>query len=504
MPKTMKAASDAEFGRRSRIVSAVVVAILLYIGWQAWLVAAAAYPAQYEYDEGVYAETAAAWSAGHRLYTAVFLPQPPLLIGVLAHAFGAFGRSLGAARGVVIALSTVWLVGLALIAARAAGVRAALWTVAIAGSAPTFVTASHTVEMEGPAEALAAVAVALAIAAAATSRGLGGGMTWRTGVLWASAGCAAGLAAMTKFTAFTSLVPLAVALAIGPAPQTASRKPFYAALMLGGAALAAGAVGIWTGGLSTEMWRETVAFHAAVAAVTPIDFARPASLMGGFAAANWFATALGLAGAASALVPRPGNPSAADRTDRHHMTAVAHRAVAAWLAADVAALLVWRPVWPHHLAMLMTPLVALAAMTIEQVSRHRPRAVAAIAAFWLLTLTTTIVSARPAVSDALRTAAIQTHLAVPPEGQVVTDDPLVAFLAGRDVPPDLSDTSEARMRSGWLTVSALDAALADPRVRGVVLWRGTFRRMTPRFVDEALRRFPRRVSLTDGREILSR
>jgi 4-amino-4-deoxy-L-arabinose transferase-like glycosyltransferase len=518
----MNGASDAQSARRAMVVPATVLAVILYAAWQAWLVAAARYPAHYEYDEGVYAQTAAAASAGSRLYTAVFLSQPPLFIRILAHAFGTFGSSLGTARDVVVVFSVLWLAALAVIAARASGSRAALWAVAIAASAPAFVAASHTIEMEGPAEAFAALAVALGIAAAAASEGHSGRTGWLAGALWGSAGAAAGLAVMTKFTALTCFVPLAVVLTIADPHRPARTAAACAAPFLGAAALAAIAAQISAGGLSTEMWRQSVAFHGAVARATPLDLRRTASLLAGFAAVNWFVTALALAGAASALAWWRRGPRAPHRTEReHHIYAVTCRAIAAWLVADIAALVLWRPVWPHHFAILLTPLIVLAAAAVEMLWRRGPGAAAAaifapsrrtslaitggtVMAAWLLALITTITAARPAVSQAVRAAATQTRLAVPPAAQVVTDDPFIAFLAGRQVPPQLCDTSEMRMRTGWLTVSALNASLAEPRVGGVVLWRGTFRRMAPQFVAGAEKQFPRRVSLTADGEILAR
>jgi len=146
----MKTASGVRSEGHSTILLAVALLVSLHLLWQAWLVAAAPYPARYDYDEGVYAQTAAAAAAGARLYATVFLSQPPLLIGVVARTFHAFGRSLPSARGVIVAFSVLWLAGLAAIAARGGRSRTAVWAVAIAGSAPASVLASHTVQMEGP------------------------------------------------------------------------------------------------------------------------------------------------------------------------------------------------------------------------------------------------------------------------------------------------------------------------------------------------------------------
>jgi hypothetical protein len=61
-----------------------------------------------------------------------------------------------------------------------------------------------------------------------------------------------------------------------------------------------------------------------------------------------------------------------------------------------------------------------------------------------------------------------------------------------------------RMRAGWLTAGAIHDALIDPRVRGLVLWRGTFRRIAPAIVVDAAKRFPHRWTLDADHEIFAR
>lgn len=489
----MMAAPRRRSERRPIIFLVAAILLSLHVIWQTWLVLAAPYPAHYDYDEGVYAETAAAAAAGHRLYASVFLSQPPLLIGMLARAFGAFGESLASARGVVAGCSLLWLAGIAAIAARGAHSRAALWAIAIAGSAPAFVAASHAVQMEGPSEAFAAAAVALG-AVTGTGRAMRGTAGSIETLRWGTAGVAAGLAIMTKFTAATCLVPLAVA-AVAAGPVGLGRLTARAVALAAGGVLAAGAAMVWTGSPPAEMWRQTVAFHGAVARVNAVDPGRTVSLLLAFAAANWFLAALGLAGFVyTALTWRGSAP--------------ARRGVAAWLAADLAALFLWRPVWPHHFVILVTPLAVAGSAAVEARLRGTPRVRSAVAGIlliaWLAALATAAAVSGPSASAPLRAAARQTARSVPAGAWVLSDDPMVPFLAGRDVPPALCDTSEMRMRAGWLTAGALTAALAEPRVRGVALWRGTFRESFPQFVDEALREFPRRWTADGGRLILTR
>jgi hypothetical protein len=140
--------------------------ILAHTAWQAWQITASPYPAHYDYDEGVYAETAAAAAGGSRLYMDAFLSQPPLLPLTLATAYHLAGHSLVTARECILVFSLFWLVSIFAIPAADGRPRAgALAVVALVGT-PTFLTAAHTIQMEAPSEALAAAAVALARAIA--------------------------------------------------------------------------------------------------------------------------------------------------------------------------------------------------------------------------------------------------------------------------------------------------------------------------------------------------
>ena len=483
------------------MVFAVVVLVSLHLISQAWLVAADPYPARYDYDEGVYATTAAAAAAGDRLYSTVFLSQPPLLIGVLARAFDLFGRSLISARGTVVGFSLVWLTSLAVIAGREGRARAGVWAVAVAGSAVAFVGASHTIQMEGSSEALAALAVALGLAAAG-----GHGRKKTSGgpdkIRWALTGLAAGLAVMTKFTALTCLVPLALITATkAGAPlrgQTAARVVSIAA----GGFLAAAATIVWTAAPPAMMWQQAVLFHGAVArALGAMDPGRAAALLLDFAAANWFLTALGLIGAGfaarawgrAALVTRVGS---------------------VWLAADFAAVFLLKPVWPHHLVILVTPLVILGAAAVEAAAAWLtatparaplPRILAtALIAGWVAAVVGAAAGSVPKTSAELRAAVATIRRTVPAGTWIIADDPMVPFLAGRAVPPGLCDTSETRVRAGWLTATDLTAAVGDPRVQGVVLWRGTFRTRFPEFAGNVAQEFPRRWTADNGREVWTR
>jgi hypothetical protein len=70
-----------------------------------------------------------------------------------------------------------------------------------------------------------------------------------------------------------------------------------------------------------------------------------------------------------------------------------------------------------------------------------------------------------------------------PDGAfVVSDEPGLAWLAGRHPPPDLVDTSWARIRAGYLTPGMLRNAIRAPNVCAVVLVSGRFAALDPTLV----------------------
>ncbi len=469
--------------RRWTIVAAALV--LAHAGWQGWQVAAAAYPARYEYDEGVYAATAAAAADGARLYQDAFLSQPPLLVATLAHAYRALGPSLAVARGIVVLFSTLWLAAVFAILARTGRARAGTLAVCALLGSPAFLAAAHTVQMEGPSEALAAAAVALALRGAS-----------RPGVLWwAAAGAAGTLALTTKLTAAACAVPLLGAVLLSP-PGSRARR--FAALAGGAALAAAPLLASLPGGALSQV----IAFHLAVARHMGTDPQARLAAVRGFLAANWPLAAAAAWGVGLAAAQR----------DRRAWI------VGTWLGADGAIAMALTPLWPHHLAILLSPLALLAGIGADALAeslarpaapRPGPRAAApstyavlGAAAVLAYLARGPIAAGVPGSSRDLVHAVAEMTRRLPADAAVLTDDPMVPFLAHRRVPPALADTSVARFRSGDLSLPVLRRALQDSRIGGVLLWRGTLQHEVPGVLPAAATRFAVRVDLGRGRMLL--
>jgi hypothetical protein len=91
---------------------------------------------------------------------------------------------------------------------------------------------------------------------------------------------------------------------------------------------------------------------------------------------------------------------------------------------------------------------------------------------------------------------------LPSERAVLSDDPMVAFLAGHPLAGRLIDTSLTRIWAGDISESTLQAAVGNETTDGIVLWRGTFRRYFPEVWPSAERSFARRTAFSGGRLLL--
>src|SRR5579875_2834086 len=123
----------------------------------------------------------------------------------------------------------------------------------------------------------------------------------------------------------------------------------------------------------------------------------------------------------------------------------------------------WR--WTHHLVFLLSPLAILAgggaerllASLPDRARRLAPGAVVGVLALSLLSLSPWGMA--PASGGDLEAMVARVRASLPPSELLLTDDPMVAFLARRGVPPALVDTSVARIRAGELSQRTVEAVL---------------------------------------------
>jgi hypothetical protein len=89
-----------------------------------------------------------------------------------------------------------------------------------------------------------------------------------------------------------------------------------------------------------------------------------------------------------------------------------------------------------------------------------------------------------------------------PNDTIVTDAQGIAFLANRDVPPELTDTSFVRIATGYLTLPEVIAYTQRADVRLLMLWSGRLATL-PGMRHWAASHFPYHASFGAGRELYS-
>jgi hypothetical protein len=175
---------------------------------------------------------------------------------------------------------------------------------------------------------------------------------------------------------------------------------------------------------------------------------------------------------------------------------------AAWAAAAALLLAVQHPVWPHHAVVLAAPL-ALLGGGLATLLPGRAAAVACLVALAAGIVPAGLVRAQqpPAAVDAPIVAALDAHTA--PGDLVITDDQFAVALAGREVPPQLVDTSFVRAESGDLTAARVERIADDPDVRAVLFATGRLDAL-PGLRAWVAQRFPVAIDVGGGRRLYLR
>ena len=154
-----------------------------------------------------------------------------------------------------------------------------------------------------------------------------------------------------------------------------------------------------------------------------------------------------------------------------------------WPVCAVAFVLTYQPLRDNHLILIPYAFAVPVAVALGLVAErlHGRALVAACAAVvavlgvgWLQQLHRVDLFREPE-DPALVEAAARLEALTRPDDIVVVDQPIVAFLADRRVPPQLVDTANSRFDSGSLTIAdVLRFVDDDPRVTAAVAGRSFF------------------------------
>ena len=456
--------------RQNRLFGAFLLASLFFfLVWQLWHLGGF----RWDWDEGVYALTAAAVLKGHALYAEVISSAPPLFVASLAWAFRLMGQTVEAGRAVIVLYSALGLLGTGLLAREWGGRLAGLVAVAVLAIAPHFYVLSRTIIADIPSMGLASLALWAAVRYERTGR-----RGWLT-----CAGLVLSLGVLLKLTA--GLVgPVIVLVALSrdlrrgagwwEAAVSVALLAFAFAAPLG-VSLAVFAPDRLVEQVVGILIQQRGTFAADPAANAQMVF-RYLLLDNFNIALNRGMTLMSLAGMAALSL----------RGCRDVLFWVA------WMAVVLVVLVTYAPLWPHLLSPVLFPLAVGGGVAVGELHRWilmaRRGGAPGTKGVPILALALCIVGLGAYLYDLPGLVTENGRRGRAPGGEaeqavlevleqrtevgdyVVTDEPLLAFVARRRMPPGLIDCSIVRMAVGSLQMADFMQAMETYRPVAVVFW----------------------------------
>lgn len=427
---------------------------------------------QIDYDEGVYWQTLRSMSAGHRLYEEVFYSQPPFFALWTHLTFDLGGQTLLAARAGIALVSLTGIAGAGLIALKLRGRTAALFAMGLVTLSPSYWVASIALQADGMSAALAVLALGVTTCWLV-------GPTSRGSPYWAcAAGVTVALSIFAKLLCVAILVPIGIVWIWRVLERRRSSTSRWLALAVETAAFAVGAA--TTASLLLipflESWQEmtdqVIWFHRSYPGYSGLR-GLSRTLTG--EALVWLAAAaIGLWRGA--------------RTKDWHVLPLA-----AWFAATIIVLSNLSPIFGHHLVAFVGPSTALGVVGTATARGAKTDAASArmirrpfraqgwtpVILIILMTISLAAEIAHRAAdwsrsSNATADKVADLRASIGADQQVITDEPFIAATAGRDVPPELVDTSFVRVRTKYLTLAELEEIALRPEVGAVLLTARSF------------------------------
>lgn len=367
-----------------------------------------------------------------------------------------YGDSIAGARvvevgfGLVALGATVWIAWM-LVGPIGGGVAALLLSVS-----PLFLLYSRAVEAEGPMMAMVTLGLALALSAN------------RRGALWlcALAGLSLAAAILFKLFALEALAPAVWLVLVRPA-DTRSRLTSAGALITCAIVPVVLEMALVS---PAAQWSQVISMHNAAAGLHLPDAMSNIDILKDMVTVDLGLTVLAVAGLLSRVIG-----------GRYRELVF----LMLWVGGSCAMLLVFRPLFPHHAAILLTGVAvcagvgAGAAWTTVRAAQWKASLPAAVGAAAYLVLIPRVAHDdrhalipwdKPAVVEVAR--YVQSHSSS--NDFVATDDLAVADMSHRLVPPMLCDPSTVRLEAGYLSSATLIGQTRTYRAKIVAPTRGTF------------------------------
>jgi hypothetical protein len=400
-------------------------------------------------DEGLHLQEAALANAGYPLYTETAFNKPPLLIWILRAAFRLAGTTMAAGRLAILCLNLLGFVATGAIARQLWGKWAGVATTAILLALPELPVRAHVVMAGLPPMSFTLIAVAAAMA-----------FQYRRRRRWIFLSGTALIGALLIHPLHIySTVPLAVVLFLPglvlPADELRRAGWWDVFFFLAPMAVA---------GLTTLMAVDRQSFFSWVLqsnyeAVMQVPLDENWRMVVSFFKNSW--ALIGLSIVSSAVL---------SRSPKRRRALLL---LAIWWLAMLGTLLALTPLWRQYLIFLAFPLTIVSGGGVVAVcrqllrsnpkdgNRRRERLNALLAALMLIGLIAFGVDrwekTRPRLLDGpewspeLLAARAFIEAAVSPDSFVTTDDALLAFAAGRLVPPPFTEASKKQIELGNFT-----------------------------------------------------
>ena len=428
--------------RTWRIDATVLAAVAIVLRVPAFVA-----DAHLTYDDGVFGSSALLMRDGELPFRDIFSPQGPLFLPLVWVADLVGLRTANAARILPLAAGAVVTVATYAAGRRITSRGGALLAAGLVTTSGSVLWTTAPITSDGPAFALATTAVALALAYRAqptTGRAVAVGVTM-------------GAALCVKVLVLPAVVPVAVLLL--------SRRRSRDFALAAGAAVAVGLIATAPWGFG-RVWEQYIDYHRGSARIASHAGAAR-KLVTTLVERDAPVVAAGVLALVTAVLRR-GRPS---RSPSPPAGALPVRTTAVLLSAwagGVALVLVLEPAfWRPQLAEMIPPLALLAAL--------RPAPAAALAAAAIVVAPWYVAHVNPMLwpdrYDAAEAAAVDDLQGrVTEDAEVITDDPGLAWRAGRRVPGELVDASIKRIEQGQITTTVVVGTADTNQVCAVLVW----------------------------------
>lgn len=443
------------------------------------------------YDEAGYIAVPWMVVAGHILYTEAYSPSPPLFTLSVAAAFKVWGSSVEVARAVIVAYSALGLLAAALLAREIRGQVAGLAAVLLLFFSPEYFRLSRVTMSEVPAVSLALVSLLALL------------IYWRRGQKgWLIlSGLVLAASLLVKLvTLFTLPLPIMTVVLRHLSPPTPGVGRSTAERVKGAALDCA----VWAASFCLPillclliynpraMYEQAVALHWRGREFHPVDYSRRGARILGYLWQDKGLLMLALGGGLSCWL----------RRSRQALLVVA------WFLLVTIMMVNQAPLTAHHMLPIVPPSAILAGVMFQEIwdswlaliKRRQWQNVllsaigVGLAAFYLVNW--------PAVAELNREEMARTNTpnelvedaisllrqVTAPGDFVISDDPLIVLLAGRNIPPTLTGADWRRLSVGYLTAEQLIALSEQYDASALVFWKERFDSL-PTYVEWAEDRF---------------